>query len=402
MARNWMSTTSQPLGRSMSASADNAAADQRQNAWNTAAASQYQQLRQQQLGDQTTKDSISINNETNRQLLAKALNYPVNNSPSFPQLYAKFTSLPDEQKVGIYKKGLAPWLDYGGEDKTGSDLIQHVQDNLQKERSSIQSEITKDLANGKIGFDEKDEKGNPKWWRLQDIPSPQGPMFPNVLAKVPLNPVATHFLGDAVNKGIIPNPETGIMATEAPDAAAKPQMTTDQFQQVLNARQGKPDTIDTFQQVLNQRAGLSQAQTIAQAGNYQTPSAQSSFSSVDPARLANAQPEDPFVAAHNYLASPKLGTDLSNTSQAVVTTGNNVMDAIGAAGSVVANMVPRFYNAAGRLIFGANSPQIPTITPQSQQPAIDPQTTQQDSIIQALRAQNPDAPMYDAQKQLGY
>lgn len=395
---NWMSTASRTSGQpTPTASADNAVADQRQNAWNNAAAMQYQQLRQQRLGDQTSIDLAKINTEQNRQLLAKAFGYDPKNSPPFGNLYTKYMGLPPDQKANIYKKGLVPWMDLGGEDQSGTDLVAAAAKKTSDHLDEYASHVSSAIQEGKVK-PHKNPDGSINWTQIVEQPS-KTPGLPPEQVEVPAFDATLMYINRAINSGLTPDPKTGKMAAEAPDAAPKPQMTTDQFQQILNARQGKPDAVDNFQNVLNQRAGISNGEKF---GPYQIPSAQPSFSSVDPARLANAQPQDPFVAAHNYLASPRVGTDLSNINQDVVTTGNNVMDAIGAAGSAVANMVPRFYNAAGRLIFGANSPQIPTITPQAQQPAIDPQTTQQASIIQALRAQNPDAPIYDAQKQLGY
>lgn len=371
---NWMSTASRTLGQPIpTASADNAAADQRQNAWNNAAAMQYQQLRQQRLGDQTSIDLAKINTEQNRQLLAKAFGYDPKNSPPFGNLYTKYMGLPPDQKANIYKKGLVPWMDLGGEDQSGTDLVVAAAKKTSDHLDEYASHVSSAIQEGKVK-PHKNPDGSINWTQIVEQPS-KTPGLPPEQVEVPAFDATLMYINRAINSGLTPDPKTGKMAAEAPDAAPKPQMTTDQFQQILNVRQGKPDAIDNFQNVLNQRAGISNGEKF---GPYQAPSVQSSFSSVASAPVA----PDPFVVAHNYLTSPAASQDTSNTLQNVSGIGQNVIDALKGFGTDILNAPKVMSNAALRLLGGVGGGQygqLPMTQTDSQMPAVDP-------VVQALRA----------------
>lgn len=265
--RQPMMRMSQPLGQialsdpSVNASADNDAAAQRQQDWNTAAAQQYAQQRQAQ----NTVDVGTINTESNRQILGKALGYDPSNMPQFGQLYAQFLSKSKPIQVGIYKAGGAPFLNDAN--NTGMKDLSAVSDKLDALHQQHTSDVVQGVIKGDVGYDIDPTTKQPNWWVKRTIPNPADPTgkagLPPIEVHEPANPIIKAYLARAVNQGIMPDPVTGKLADTTNPPTPNQRPTEDQFQQILNQRANAPDDTDRFQQVLNQRAGI-QPQTPTQ------------------------------------------------------------------------------------------------------------------------------------------
>lgn len=378
-----------PIG---SASADNAAAGQRQQDWNTAAAAQNQALRQAQLGGQTQADITKINNDTNRSALAQAFGYTdLKSAPNFNQLYAKFLTSPKTVQMGIYKAGGAPFLD--DSEDSGLTGLQDVSEKLDKIHDFHIQTVADGLLTGKIGYDLVDNgQGGktPSIYMMREIdnPDPQDRLLrPKIQIKEPASQVVKTYIERGVNSGQIPDLVSGKLPQSDALPTPKPTLNTDQFQQILNARANgqAPDAVDRFQQTLNARAGgVNQNQAVVAnavddtSENTISPAAQVASSLSSPV----ATSVDPFVAAHNYLASPKFADDTSSAVSGFSNTFENVGSALGATAAAVANIPNRMSNAAMRLLGGQSGGQLgqlPLIQPEAQTPAVDP-------IIAAIRA----------------
>lgn len=353
------------------ASAYNNAQGQLQQSWNQYAANQYAQQRQAQLGNQTGIDLTKINTEQNRQLLAKGFGYKSGETvPNMGQLYSQYMGLSPDKQANLYRHGYVPWLDAGGEDQTGTELQAAVNKKINDHKDDMANKMSEGFQAGKIKYDPKSPTG---YTQIVDVP-PIAPGMASTPTEVPANSSTVDYINLAIQKGLMRDPKTGKLASQT-DPVQGPPMSTDQFQQILNARAQGGDDTDRFQQVLNQRA-------LGQSAVAQVP--KPSFSSVAPAQLANAQPQqsvDPFVAIHNVITNPQTPQMLGDLGSQV---GQFAGQMVSSVGSMLHNIPTQMSNAALRLLGGQGGGQygqIPLYTPDAQQPAVDP------AVLAALKAQ---------------
>lgn len=377
----------------VNASADNDAAAQRQQAWNTAAAAQYQQMKQQQ----SAVDVGNINNEANRQALAKGFGYSPDNAPTFGQLYSQFLSQPKPIQVGMYKKGFAPFLN--DDEDSGVKDIQQVSDKLDAIHQQHTSDVVQGVIKGDVGYDIDPISKQPNWWVKRSIPNPADPTgkagLPPIEVHEPANPIVKAYLARAVNSGIMPDPITGKLADTNSLPTPNARMSEDQFQQVLNARAGQPDATDKFQAILDQRAGINQPQSqVAQfPPQYNQPSAPQGDSSTLPSQLTPASTA--ALAARSGLLG-KLGStggftdalDLSDPNSLL----SNAKDAIGQTyGTDLINKGKSAYDYVSAFLSGQGNPQgsiAPATDVIPQTPLSSPQFLQspRDNALAAMRA----------------
>lgn len=350
----------------VNASADNDAAAQRQQAWNQAAADQYSQMRQ----GQNQLNVPAIDNDTNRRLLAKAMGYDPNNSPTMGQLHAKFISLPPDVQAGMHQKFNFPFLN--DDDSTGEDLIKNSAAQVQKHVDSALGTAVDAFSKGDLGFDgtTTDANGNKtptNWYVMRSLPNPNDPTgtagLPPVRVKQPANPAIVQLMQMAINKGYYPDPITGKLASSNNPPTPSDRMSEDQFQQVLNAR-GQSDDTDKFQQVLNQRAGITnptgqQAQVAQFPSQYNQPSAPLGDSTTLPSQLTPASTA--ALAARSSLLG-KLGSTSGFTDALDQDDPNslisNAKDAIGQTyGTDLGNRTKSAYDYVSSFLSGQGTPQ---------------------------------------------
>lgn len=408
------------------ASAYNNAQGQLQQSWNQYAANQYAQQRQAQLGNQTGIDLTKINTEQNRQLLAKGFGYKSGETvPNMGQLYSQYMGLSPDKQANLYRHGYVPWLDAGGEDQTGTELQAAVNKVVNNHKDEMANKMSEGFQAGKIKYDPKSPTG---YTQIVDVP-PIAPGMASTPTEVPANSSTVDYINLAIQKGLMRDPKTGKLASQT-DPVQGPPMSTDQFQQILNARaQGGNDT-DRFQQVLNQHAGSVQTQqpsfsSVAQVTglpstyhaplntdsignqanmslapyNYNSTMALGPTAYQNPLAFNSSAPptdlNDPFVQAHNYLTTPQTGNNVSNALNAFNTfnpgnvgtgllTNPDTLSALKATGASLLNIPARMSNAALRLLGGSGGGQygqVPLQQSDAQQPAVDP------AVLAALKAQ---------------
>lgn len=353
-----------PLGQiqaqsNVSASADNAAAGNRQQNWNQAAAQQYSQMKQQQ----NAVDVGTINTEANRQVLAKALGYDPSNSPQFGQLYAKFLSLPKSVQTGIYQKGGAPFLN--DENETGMKDLSAVSDKLDALHTQHTSDVVQGVIKGDVGYDIDPKTNQPSWWVKRTIPNPADPSgkagLPPIEVHEPANPIIKAYLARAVNQGIMPDPVTGKLAdtNNPPTPGQRP--TEEQFQQTLNQRANQPDDTDRFQQVLNQRIGQQQGQLASQMDS-DIPSEFNQPNSPPSTNLVT-QPQLTPASSAALLARSKLSNILGTNSES--TAGSDALDALGQTyGHDVPQAIGNAYDYVNTFLGGHPSTPTPDLSTQ--------------------------------------
>jgi hypothetical protein len=241
------------------------------------------------------------------------------------QLYEKFLTAPKNVQVGIYKKGFAPFLD--DEDQQGIKSTEDVSKQLDAIHQQHQTEAMSAINKGEIGYDLDPKTGQPNWWQKQMVPNPNGSMLPPIEQHVPLNGITKKYLQDSINQGQLPDPTTGKYV----DASYQPptplgRMTTDQFQDLLNARQGQPDAVDRFQDILNQRMGQGSQEALQDQPDSDVQS-NFNFPSAPPSTNLSTQPQLTPASQAALAAQKNVGNLLQQGNESTI--GNDALSAIG-------------------------------------------------------------------------
>lgn len=417
MAKRSRQFGSPTLGvRPATASEENDATAQRALDYNKAAAAQYAQQRQTQLGvvggslrDQMTQgetepSAVDSQNqaqgtEAARVALAKALGHDPNNAPPLSSMMARFYSLPANVQAGIYKQGGAQFID----GKTGMKMLQSVAEDREKALDAHTNELGTHLASGKINYDVSAD-GKPSFYSMEKDPSDLTGMTQK---KVPLNTLQLALLDRGFKKGIIPNPFNPDQANGALPTPPK-QMSPEDFQKVLDARAAGeanggalppasspsiqyPTGTDSSANASNMSLSPYKYGSNMQLGAPYEYGNNLQFQQPAPvvAQPAATPSNDFFVNAGNATrALPgRIGKalEISNPEDKGQTL-SNVIDAAGATAAAFPNTILRGFNASRRFFGGEGGGaygQTPLIPVDAQAPAEDPAVAARRNALQA-------------------
>lgn len=386
----------------INASADNAAADARANAWNTAAANQFQTMRKAQLSQGTIDTGTGVETQAARVALAKALGYDPTNPPPMDQMKARFEGLSPQIQAAIYAKGGAQFIDPDEGAKMMDDARKPVDTSL----SAQVGEMGGLLANGKIKQKVDPKTGKPYLYMLTKDPNDITGLKPEI--EQPLTPYQQAIFHHGVSTGQLFNTDN-LNNTANPVTDPKARMSEEQFQQVLDQRAGAPSSTPGLSAstaaalVAAKNADLSGTGMDSQANMSLTPYQYGSNMSLTPYKYTNNlslnAPSSPSVAPttptppsadwavnlHNAIFNQGSTAALPSWVNQVGPTISNVGDAVGDAASAtagaavsLANSPINTVNALGRVFGGVGTPQYPTLP------------NPNDSLYKSLAAPNTD------------
>lgn len=356
----------------------------RQQAWNTHAANQYEALHGLQLSNATQTDDDAVKHEQARIGFARAMGYDPRNMPPMSQMMQRWATLPLPIKAGIIKAGGAQFLDQD----EGTKLLQKYGDEHDSMVNDQIKNVASDLSKGDAQLERDPQTGKLSGYKWADDPTKFPGTSPKI--KMPFNDVQDIALQSGLKSGAI--------LTSTPQSAAvaiQPQLpSTGQFQQILDARAATgqslplnlnasgtigagappPMTTDQFQQVLNARAAGQDtpSSVVNNVLNKAHPSAQAYGNNSGDTLDSNLESDsNNFISSQNVPqavdAATALGQRVASSLGNVQLNDNDIPKAIGTGVNVatdLANIPSRLTNYGMRFLggmAGAQAPQIPLI-----------------------------------------